>query len=299
MRPQDVPALRAHLVSMWGRGRPLDEFTRKLSDLKIQGFAAPDQEAANELRALREGEMWWVQRDMLHLMLAATPEVPGDTRLEELPMPAPYGFVVFEEPWLGIDSVVAGKTFEVDAITWSTGQITGVPGMSIMAYQRDRGNFPALRGIGLDWYILGRSDWLAGEKLDELGDHHAKFVPEPSSVIEDRRVIAALWTLAQTPSLVDVERAELPRAARRESERLGLDPGVRVVRLRRQVRDGAPRTSTGTVDWKHRWVVGSHWRRQAYGPGRSLRKLIFVHEFIKGPDDRPLKTPETVKAWVR
>lgn len=44
----------------------------------------------------------------------------------------------------------------------------------------------------------------------------------------------------------------------------------------------------GSTDHDHRWEVSGHPRNQAYGPGRSLRKLIWVDEYVKGPADKPL-----------
>jgi len=35
---------------------------------------------------------------------------------------------------------------------------------------------------------------------------------------------------------------------------------------------------------KARWLVRGHWRNQAYGPGRSLRKEIFIEPFWKGDE---------------
>lgn len=35
---------------------------------------------------------------------------------------------------------------------------------------------------------------------------------------------------------------------------------------------------------KSRWMVRGHWRRQAHGPGRKKRKLVFVEPHWKGPE---------------
>ena len=40
-------------------------------------------------------------------------------------------------------------------------------------------------------------------------------------------------------------------------------------------------------------------RLQPYGPGRSLRKLIIVGPYIKGPAGKPLRVRQEVKAFVR
>ena len=36
-------------------------------------------------------------------------------------------------------------------------------------------------------------------------------------------------------------------------------------------------------------MVRGHWRQQACGPNRTLRKRIFVAEHSAGPSDKPLR----------
>jgi hypothetical protein len=76
---------------------------------------------------------------------------------------------------------------------------------------------------------------------------------------------------------------------------------VRVVTLRRLHRtEAAPAEGTAEhVEWSHRWLVSGHWRWQRVGVGRTERRLTYVRPHVKGPDDKPLVVPETVRAWVR
>lgn len=46
------------------------------------------------------------------------------------------------------------------------------------------------------------------------------------------------------------------------------------------------------------WWVKGHWRRQAYGPGRSLRKLIYIHPHISGNVNAPLDDRKTITKVV-
>jgi hypothetical protein len=45
------------------------------------------------------------------------------------------------------------------------------------------------------------------------------------------------------------------------------------------------------------WIVRAHRHRQAYGPGRTLRKAILIAQHIKGPVDKPLRLRDAVKVW--
>ena len=59
----------------------------------------------------------------------------------------------------------------------------------------------------------------------------------------------------------------------------------------------ANNTGTGQKPTKSWWVKG-HWRRQAYGPQRSLRKLIYVHPHISGNVNAPLDEHKTITKVV-
>ena len=45
---------------------------------------------------------------------------------------------------------------------------------------------------------------------------------------------------------------------------------------------------------QHRWVVRGHWRNQPWGPGRELRRPVYILPHIKGPDGAPLIGGERV-----
>ena len=67
---------------------------------------------------------------------------------------------------------------------------------------------------------------------------------------------------------------------------------VKVVQLRRvqrphtEVQEGSEKR-----EYSCRWVVDGHWRNQPVGPGRAERRLTYVHPYVKGPDDKPLRVP--------
>jgi hypothetical protein len=63
---------------------------------------------------------------------------------------------------------------------------------------------------------------------------------------------------------------------------------VRVISLRRQ--ESAPHEAGEgrVVDWRYRWVVSGHWRKQAVKDGH---RLTYINPYMKGPADRPLKLP--------
>jgi hypothetical protein len=83
------------------------------------------------------------------------------------------------------------------------------------------------------------------------------------------------------------------RAQQRQADQAGIPAprtGVRIVDLRRRAVCLDPTTATGSrAAPDYRFNVRGHWRNQAYGPGRRLRKRIWVPEYLKGPEHLPVR----------
>lgn len=122
---------------------------------------------------------------------------------------------------------------------------------------------------------------------------------EPTEGTNTMRYLHALWLLLNQ-TVTKVEDDEVPdRPARRRAVKRGLPPKVTVIRLRREVSSLDREPGESLVEWQHRWMVRGHWRWQAYGPGRSERKRIWINPFVKGPEDAPLKQSEKVYSLDR
>lgn len=81
-----------------------------------------------------------------------------------------------------------------------------------------------------------------------------------------------------------------PRAQGRQLDRIGPGPipDAQVVTLRRSTtRPADTDPNSRPVDWSHRWIVGGHWRNQYISEAEGHR-LTWVHEHVKGPEDKPL-----------
>jgi hypothetical protein len=110
----------------------------------------------------------------------------------------------------------------------------------------------------------------------------------------------ATWLLIAQKAAEAVP-VELDRATRRAYARQQRPaPEVRLVRIR--TRTGS-RTWAGVVGssgrgrapLQEREWVGGHWKRQAYGPGRSQRRLTYVAAYLRGPDNKPIRASSTVR----
>lgn len=133
---------------------------------------------------------------------------------------------------------------------------------------------------------------------DEEWEAYKKEVLRPSTNIT-RVMWAYFLIMSQTLTEVAKQPAE-NRTQRRRLERENLPSEVVVVqfRKRRYVSAGANEAGEeNAVDWSHRWIVGGHWRWQPYKDPVSkgvIKKRIWISPYVKGPDDKPLKTKERV-----
>jgi hypothetical protein len=87
------------------------------------------------------------------------------------------------------------------------------------------------------------------------------------------------------PRVMDPDRPRVRRFSRHGRP----PPTTKVVQLRRSEHKHHTGDDAGEpVEWSHRWFVRGHWRMQAFGPERSLRRPTWIAEHIKGPEDKPL-----------
>lgn len=101
--------------------------------------------------------------------------------------------------------------------------------------------------------------------------------------------------MSQTLTAKSPERGD--RAQRRRQERENLPSEVLVIQFRKTRYTSADKGEEGAINWSHRWIVGGHWRWQPYkdpASGGEIKKRIWISPYVKGPDDKPLKTKERV-----
>jgi hypothetical protein len=130
---------------------------------------------------------------------------------------------------------------------------------------------------------------------DEEWEHYkaTKLTPATNST---RLVWAYFLIMSQTLTEVSKQKAE-NRAQRKRIERENLPSEVLVIQFRKTRYTSAEGGEERNVNWSHRWIVGGHWRWQPYKDpvsGGEIKKRIWISPYVKGPDDKPLKTKERV-----
>lgn len=103
------------------------------------------------------------------------------------------------------------------------------------------------------------------------------------------RDIAALYEFMNQP-FVSLESG-VSRQIRRHAERKSLPvPDLRVIHLRRALPASSTRDDK-PVEWTCSWLVSGHWRMQWY-PSKQSHNPKYIAPFVKGPTDKPLKSPK-------
>lgn len=129
---------------------------------------------------------------------------------------------------------------------------------------------------------------------DEAWEEYKKTRITPFTNIK-RLIHTYFLIMSQTITATTSESGD--RAQRRRLERENLPSEVLVIQFRKTRYTSAERGEEASVNWSHRWIVGGHWRWQPYKDpvsGGEIKKRIWISPYVKGPDDKPLKTKERV-----
>ena len=262
---------------------------------------------------LPHAQLIHVEEHMCEFIRQAADSVPPSLTIHLDDAPAPVGLVVFKTPMVGTDAgpVAAGAEVIVNGIMWAPVRLPDrntpwfmetpdeahkVEGVSIASFRfiESDGRIPQL------WVGLGRTDWPWGDRVDDRSMREAIFdwnEAKQASLEEDRRLLAAVWATINQKLLIETEIVYPDKMAAKRLQRAGmgdLDNKITIVHLRKtEYRSlGTEEGSGETLKW--RTPVRKHFKRQPYGPGRRLRKIIVIMPYWRGPEDAPIRHTERI-----
>ena len=310
-----------------GRLAALADRARRINE---DGYAADlDQAAADTLETAHRAEtatLFWVAAPMALLAMDASQDVPT---INGADAPATTGLMVMAEPLPAWDTSAIGglalrdgprtdiphtKPVEVDALTWHLDtHPSGVKTLTIELMCRPgRLPFPIMGHQSTTFLVpFTRIRTLIPVSLEAARAMGPDGTPVDPADIGILAWLQAAWTLMATPSLTESTVGTgtgKPRNTRpndaggRGHDTLG-DDGVTVIDLHPQRRrlitpDDVDADSAGPRRrLTSRHVVRGHWTHQPHGKGRALRRLQWVDDYIRGPQDAPLHTRAHVWAW--
>lgn len=288
--------------------------------------------------SLTRAQVYWVADEMLQLLETAAKQMPPQP-LRASDIPVSRGFVSYETPlelmdaqgkwlkiaasaWIVMEREKKDTSIEQPLLPigeFSHGYRDGIVYLHFGSfdadfdldeyaidfiqddpelYERVRREYPGYSLLHFDYWRFGDT---AGRDRDDL---------EPPldaawhGAVLRRKMLAAFWTLSQQElahtSEVRPPRPALKRFARAtQKKREDIEP-ITIVTLRR-MRNRSEEEHEGEghpQPWSHRWIVSGHWRNQYY-PSLGEHRYIWIHPYIKGPDDKPFVPKRKVYQWIR
>lgn len=306
---RSVPALRRDLVSsFWAivdRARRaeravsgLPEPVRSIMAERNRADGSDPEQMLRWVRQLERADLFWVTGAMARQAMDAALDVPTFDMGSLL---TSNGLMLFADPLPPVGGppvhlIGGGETkdrFPVWGMWWHLDS-EGRAVVELITRAGDLSGFAS--GFGELQNV--RTIIMNGGQRQDLTDMTAGTDP---ALLGVWAFLQAACTLMDTPTVA--ERRELDARTGAWVRPARTRPGdvVSIVDLRtmRYVRtDDAERDASGrklTV----RFVVRGHWTHQAYGPGRSERRLQYVAPYLKGPEGAPLVGGEKVMVWRR
>ena len=309
-----------------GRLTALADRARRINEA---GYAAEFDQASAATAAVaatvETAALYWVATPRARLAMDASQDIPA---INGVDAPAQAGLMVMAEPLPAWDTSVIGglalrdgartdvphnEAVPVDALTWHLApHPSGVKALTIELMCRPpRLPLPLLEHPS-NWLVpFTRLRTLIPASLDAAQAVGPDGAPVDPAHVGVMAWLQAAWTLMATPNLTQatvVAGTGKPRNTTRPSDAGGRghdDPaagGVTVIDLHPQRRRLITDEDAGGGDGPRRrltsrHVVRGHWTHQPHGKGRALRRLQWVDDYIRGPQDAPLTTRVHVWAW--
>jgi len=176
------------------------------------------------------------------------------------------------------------------------------PGISVL-WCRDRlGNVVGHASIELDSIELDSTN----PSILTPTDRFLEFKEEPTLTGDEKQLLSSLIRGAWTLYLEPPDAVNTGTAVKRQSFIVGRTEkkgkyrrqDVSIIEVRRRPEpDRSTEPSEASDDLRRastsrdfRWKVRGHRRMQPYGPGRSLRRPIWVEGYLAGPEDKPVRS---------
>ncbi|MEV0429670.1 hypothetical protein [Micromonospora sp. NPDC050495] len=223
---------------------------------------------------LDRSHLFWIDGDFADLAEHAADILPEVTISRDL-VPSTDGLIVWSR---------AVTSRQIIAASWTA--------------RRDDWEVATYRaiGAGLDGEPLQRlredAGWLAPINAERVDERHLLPGNHPAAAL------VATWLLIGQQT-AEITTADVDKGIRKAYARANRPvPEVRIVSIRAYsaTRAGTRPTSgdSGLSHGSRFWVSG-HWRNQPHGPGRALRRPVYINPFLRGPDNAPIKLSTTVR----
>ncbi|WP_327040008.1 hypothetical protein OG400_18885 [Micromonospora ureilytica] len=224
---------------------------------------------------LERSHLYWIDNDFTDLAEHAAAQLP-DVRISRDLIPSADGMLIWPRP-------VTHR--QLTAASWAD----TIHGRTLILYRTIGGG---LHGKPLQ-RLREQVGWLAPTSAAHLSEQQLIPGDHPAAAL------VATWLLIAQQT-AEVTTARVDKAVTKTYARTNRPiPELRIVRIRGHRTtpgsDGEPTPGSQERSQTSRFWVSGHWRNQAHGPGRSLRRPVYIHPFLRGPDNAPIKLSTTVR----
>lgn len=224
--------------------------------------------------SLDRAHLYWIDDAFTDMTEAACAQLPALTMTDDLP-PCDDGLLIWSHPVTPHAIIAATWTHHNDT-TWIVLYRSIGAGLTDTPIQTLR--------IEVGWLAPIRDH---RPRHGDLINHAAKHPAAP--------LLSAWLLIAQ--GAAETETAPIDKTIRKRYDRMKQPvPEVRIIHIRAQHRSPATATQPATArPYTQRvWVTG-HWRNQPYGPGRTLRRPVYIHPHLRGPEEAKINLSTTVR----
>lgn len=270
------------------------------------------QSGAGEREIAAKAVPYYWDGELIPLLADAAKTLPIWTMQPE-DFPTPYGFLWLAQPIFMREDVVPRNASEQDQeswtgsegvycrwIAWGPCEVSPLGPGPVISLLGSPGIRLFYDVVGGDHYLQAWHgphpfEWAVGETrdFDKMKDYAYTYIRRIDQIL-----FAALAFMKQRIAIPT--RTRPARATRRRLPACDVEPVLQVIKLRRASHPAhhKPNDETESVDWQCRWLVGGHWRRQWY-PKRNLHQPLWIAPYVKGPEDKPVRSPKKLFAVMR
>lgn len=250
---------------------------RRITYLKAVGDDNPVAEKVISATLLQSKMFWWAEATADAVACAAE-NYPSDLLFSRDLLYCDFGWAYFDVPvYRETDPNDSSRVWgQINAVQWIYTQLAD-QNMYLIVIP-----WSCISGF---WMHLPTAVLREGSTLTEL----ATIVAPGAEILLTRFVLAAGAWLRQRILTTHEEHPnhQTRKTIKREFGNITV-PNIQVVQLRRTASAPHESASVSERDWHCQWMVRGHWRNQYYASsGDHMPK--YIHPYIKGPEDMPLK----------
>ena len=235
-------------------------------------------------------DTYYISEEIADVLVGGFDTLPN-TPLGEVRPNSLYGWAFFQRPIVCPFPTPFDTMWEIKGLAWGPVGRDSAGGLNLGVFVRSpqSSHLPCSGMMSWPW----ESGW------DRIREEKAQAgVADRELMVWLRKLVFSFFAFIRQ-ECVSIQTTPASRPIRRHLPKAyTAEPVIKIIQLRRR----SPATNglePQSRDYSCRWLVRGHWRNQFYPSSKSHRPR-FIPAYVKGPDDKPLKsTKSSIFAVVR